>query len=209
MNTILGKKLGMTRIFREDGTAVPVTVIEAGPCPVVAIRTRDKHGYNAYQIGFGSRREKLVNKPLGGHFKAAGVEPTRYVREVRVDELGDHKVGDRFTVEIFREGQKVDVTGVSRGLGFAGVMKRHNFAGANMTHGQSDRQRAPGSVGASSYPSRVFRGQRMAGRMGGQQKTVVGLQVVRVIPEENLLLIKGAVPGFENGFVKIRTSTRR
>ncbi len=209
MNTILGKKLGMTRIFREDGTAVPVTVIEAGPCPVVAIRTRDKHGYNAYQIGFGSRREKLINKPLGGHFKAAGVEPTRYVREVRVDELGDHKVGDRFTVEMFREGQKVDVTGVSRGLGFAGVMKRHNFSGANMTHGQSDRQRAPGSVGASSYPSRVFRGQRMAGRMGGQQKTVVGLQVVRVIPEENLLLVKGAVPGFESGFVKIRTSTRR
>lgn len=199
----------MTRVYREDGTMVPVTVIEAGPCRIVAVRTREKHGYNAYQVGFGTKRGILVNKPETGHFKAAGVEPTRYLREIRVDELGEYKVGDALTVELFRAGQKVDVTGISRGLGFTGTMKRHNFGGGPITHGQSDRQRAPGSVGASSYPSRTFRGQRMAGRMGGESKTVVGLRVERVIPEENLLLIKGSVPGLENGFLKIRTSTRR
>jgi len=209
MSTLLGKKLGMTRIFQADGTALPVTVIEAGPCPIVAIRTRDKHGYNAYQVGFGVRREALFNKPDMGRFKAAGVPPTRYLREIRVDELGDQKVGDALTVSLFREGQKVDVTGTSRGLGFTGVMKRHNFAGGSKTHGQSDRQRAPGSVGSSSYPSRTFRGQRMAGRMGGENMTVVGLRVVRVIPEENLLLVRGAVPGKANSFVKIKTSTRK
>jgi len=199
----------MTRVYREDGTMVPVTVIEAGPCRIVALRTREKHGYNAYQVGFGAKRGVLVNKPETGHFKAAGVEPTRYLREIRVDELGEYKVGDALTVELFRAGQKVDVTGISRGLGFTGVMKRHNFGGGPITHGQSDRQRAPGSVGASSYPSRTFRGQRMAGRMGGESKTVVGLRVERVIPEENLLLVRGSVPGLENGFLKIRTSTRR
>lgn len=209
MSTLLGKKLGMTRIFQADGTALPVTVIEAGPCPIVSIRTRDKHGYNAYQVGFGGRREALFNKPDTGRFRAAGVPPTRYLREIRVDELGDQKVGDALTVSLFREGQKVDVTGTSRGLGFSGVMKRHNFAGSNKTHGQSDRQRAPGSVGASSYPSRTFRGQRMAGRMGGENKTVVGLRVVRVIPEENLLLVHGAVPGKANSFVRIKTSTHK
>jgi large subunit ribosomal protein L3 len=209
MNTLLGRKLGMTRIYREDGTMVPVTVIEAGPCRIVAVRTMEKHGYNAYQVGFGTKRAVLVNKPETGHFKAANMEPTRYLREIRVDELGDYKVGDSLTVELFKPGQKVDVTGVSRGLGFAGVMKRHNFRGGPMTHGQSDRQRAPGSVGASSYPSRTFRGQRMAGRMGGEAVTVVGLRVERVIPEENLLLVKGAVPGLEKSFLKIRTSTRR
>lgn len=209
MSTLLGKKLGMTRIFQADGTALPVTVIEAGPCPIVAIRTRDKHGYNAYQVGFGVRREALFNKPDTGRFKAAGVPPTRYLREIRVDELGDQKVGDALTVSLFREGQKVDVTGTSRGLGFSGVMKRHNFSGGSKTHGQSDRQRAPGSVGSSSYPSRTFRGQRMAGRMGGENMTVVGLRVVRVIPEENLLLVRGAVPGKANSFVKIKTSTRK
>lgn len=199
----------MTRVYREDGTMVPVTVIEAGPCRIVALRTREKHGYNAYQVGFGAKRGVLVNKPETGHFKAAGVEPTRYLREIRVDELGEYKVGDSLTVELFRPGQKVDVTGISRGLGYTGVMKRHNFGGGPITHGQSDRQRAPGSVGASSYPSRTFRGQRMAGRMGGESKTVVGLRVERVIPEENLLLVRGSVPGLENGFLKIRTSTRR
>lgn len=209
MSTIFGRKLGMTRIFEEDGSAIPVTVVEAGPCPVVALRTREKHGYCAYQLGFGKRRNKLFNKPETGHFKAAGLEPTRYLREVRVDDLGEVKVGDTFTVESFHAGEKVDVTGTSRGLGFAGTMKRHHFSGANATHGQSDRWRAPGSVGQGSSPSRVFRGQRMAGRMGGDTVTVVGLKVARVIPEENLILIKGAVPGKANGFVRIRTSTRR
>lgn len=209
MNTLLGRKLGMTRVFDANGLSRPVTVIEAGPCPVVAIRTDKKHGYNALQIGFGDKRTNLFNKPDQGHFKAAGVEPTRYLREVRMDDLGDAKVGDVLKVDLFNEGEKVDVTGVSRGMGFAGVMKRHNFNGANATHGQSDRWRAPGSVGQSSYPSRVFKGQRMPGRMGGDTVTVIGLRVVRVIPEENLLLVAGGVPGKANSMVKIKKSTRK
>lgn len=209
MNTLLGKKLGMTRIFDDDGNSFPVTVIEAGPCPVVAVRTETKHGYNAFQIGFGDRRTNLFNKPEQGHFNAAGVEPTRYLREVRVADTGETEVGHVFKVDLFQEGEKVDVTGTSRGLGFAGTMKRHHFSGANATHGQSDRARAPGSIGQSSYPSRVFRGQRMPGRMGGETVTVVGLRVVRVIPEENLLLVRGGVPGKANSLVKIKKSTRR
>lgn len=210
MQTILGKKLGMTRLFMEDGTAVPVTVVEAGPCPVVAIRTKEKHGYNAFQIGFGTRREKLFNKPQTGHFKKAGVDPTRYLREVRVPDLGETKVGDLFKVdEIFHEGEKVDVTGISRGMGFAGVMKRHHFSGGQKTHGQSDRMRAPGSIGQASYPGRVFKGIRMAGRMGGDTVTVTALRVVKVIPEENLILIKGGVPGKANSLLKIKKSTRK
>jgi large subunit ribosomal protein L3 len=209
MKTLLGRKLGMTRIFTEDGTAVSVTVIEAGPCPVVAVRTKKKHGYDAFQLGFGNRRETLVNKPLSGSFKAAGLPATRYLREMRVADTGETKVGDVLTVTEFLEGEKVDVTGTSRGLGFTGVMKRHHFRGANITHGQSDRQRAPGSIGQSSYPSRVYKGMRMAGRMGGETVTVIGLRVVRVIPEENLLLVKGAVPGKANALLKIRKSTRK
>ncbi len=210
MATLLGKKLGMTRIFEDDGTAVPVTVIEAGPCPVLALRTREKHGYNALQLGYDSSiRHKLVNKPKMGQFKAAGVEPTRYLKECRVDDIGEVKVGDTFTVEIFKEGQKVDVSGTSIGKGFAGTMKRHGFSGANATHGQSDRWRAPGSIGQSSYPSRVFKGIRMPGHMGNDSVTAIGLRVVRVIPEENLLLVKGAVPGKRNTLLRIRTSTRK
>jgi len=209
MDTLIGRKLGMTRVFKDDGTSVPVTVIEAGPCPVVAIRTEEKHGYNAFQIGFGGRRGNLFNKPETGHFKAAGMEPTRYLREIRVEQVGEVKPGHLFKVDLFKEGEKVDVTGTSRGLGFAGTMKRHHFSGANATHGQSDRMRAPGSIGSSSYPSRVYRGQRMPGRMGGETVTVPGLRVVRVIPEENLLLVKGAIPGKANSFVRICKSTRR
>jgi large subunit ribosomal protein L3 len=209
MNTLLGRKLGMTRVFVEDGSSIPVTVIEAGPCPVVAVRSEKKHGYNACQIGFGERRENLFNKPELGHFKAAGVTPSRYLREVRLAVPEDLKVGDVLKVDLFKPGEKVDVTGLSRGLGFAGVMKRHHFQGANATHGQSDRSRAPGSVGQSSYPSRVFKGIRMAGRMGGKTVTVIGLKVVRVIPEENLLLVEGGVPGKANSLVKIKKSTRK
>ncbi len=209
MKTLLGKKLGMTRIFQEDGTAVTVTVIEAGPCPVVAVRNREKHGYNAYQIGYGKRRANLFNKPEQGHFKAANIEPTRCLKEARVDELGDIKVGDVIAVDIFHEGEKVDVTGLSRGKGFAGVMKRHGFSGGQATHGQSDRLRAPGSIGQSSYPSRVFKGMRMPGRMGGGNAVSIGLRVIRVIPKENLILVKGAVPGKANGLLTIKASTRR
>jgi large subunit ribosomal protein L3 len=199
----------MTRIFTEDGLSIPVTVIEAGPCPVVAVRTEGKEGYNALQIGFGKRRANLFTRPEQGHFNKAGVEPTRYLREVRVDDTGEAKIGDVFTVDIFKAGEKVDVTGTSIGKGFMGAMKRHNFQGANVTHGQSDRTRAPGSIGSSSFPSRVFKGQRMAGHMGNETVTIAGLRVVRVIPEENLILVKGAVPGKANTLLKIRKSTRR
>lgn len=199
----------MTRIFTEEGLSVPVTVIEAGPCPVVAVRSEAKEGYNALQIGFGKRRADLFRKPVLGHFGKTGVEPTRYLREVRMDDTGEVKIGDVFTVDIFKPGEKVDVTGTSIGKGFMGNMKRHNFRGANVTHGQSDRTRAPGSIGSSSFPSRVFRGQRMAGHMGNETVTVAGLRVVRVIPEENLILVMGAVPGKANTLLKIRKSTRR
>jgi large subunit ribosomal protein L3 len=209
MNELLGKKLGMTRVFTEDGASVPVTVVEAGPCPVVAVRTKDEGGYEALQLGFEEVKESRVTKPILGHFKKADLAPMRYLKEVRVAEVGETKVGDIFKVDIFKEGEKVDVIGTSRGLGFAGTMKRHNFRGANKTHGQSDRWRAPGSIGQSSYPSRVFKGIRMAGRMGHDTVTVLGLQVMKIIPEENVILIKGSVPGKRNGFLKIRKSNRR
>lgn len=210
MKTLLGKKLGMTRIFQEDGTSVPVTVVEAGPCQIVAIRSKDKDGYNAYQLGFEKRRESLLNKPTLGYFKSAGVEPTRFLKEARVGELNeDLKVGDVLTVEIFNPGEKVDITGTSLGRGFAGGMKRHGFSGANATHGQSDRWRAPGSIGQSSYPSRVFKGMKMPGHLGNDTVTAIGLQVMRVIPEENLLLVKGSVPGKGKSLLKIKASTHK
>ena len=220
MKEILGKKIGMTRVFREDGEAVPVTVIEAGPCPVIKRKTKDKDGYEAYQVAFGkerkaregaaaARRKKnsQTSKPVLGQFKKAGVEPRQYLREVRYDEA-ELNPGDELKVDIFSVGEKVDVTGVSRGLGFAGTMKRHHFQGANKTHGQSDRWRAPGSIGQSSYPSRVFKGIKMAGRMGKDTVTVINLEVVRIIESENLLLVRGPVPGFRGGLLRIRKSNR-
>ena len=207
MREILGKKLGMTRIFSTTGEAMPCTVIEAGPCHVIAKRTRDEHGYNAVQVGFGERRKIRTNKPMIGHFVKSGVAPTQYLREVKFE--GEIEVGDTLTVGLFHEGERVDVSGVSRGLGFAGTMKRHHFSGANKTHGQSDRLRAPGSIGQSSYPSRVFKGMKMSGRMGKDNVTVLNLEVVKVIEEENLMLIKGAVPGFKGSLVKVRTTNRK
>lgn len=207
MKEILGRKLGMTRIFEENGDSVPCTVIEAGPCPIVARMTAEKNGHEAYQAGFGPRKKSRANKPMTGHFKKANVEPTRYLREIRYDE-GELEVGSELKVDIFKIGERVDITGISRGLGFAGAMKRHGFQGANKTHGQSDRWRAPGSIGSSSYPSRVFKGQRMAGRMGRDKVTVLNLKIVRVIAEENLMLVKGAVPGVRGALVKVRNSNR-
>lgn len=207
MKEILGKKLGMTRIFTESGAALAVTVIEAGPCPVIAKKTVEKHGYDAYQVGFGSQRKKLVNKPRAGQFAASGVEPTRYLREVRYTD-GELEVGAVLKADIFKVGERVDVTGVSRGLGFAGTMKRHHFAGGQATHGQSDRARAPGSIGQSSYPSRVFKGMKMGGHMGNEQVTTLNLEVVEVIEKENLILVKGPVPGFRGRLVKIRSTNR-
>jgi large subunit ribosomal protein L3 len=208
MKEILGKKLGMTRIFSETGEAVPVTVIEAGPCPIVAKKGKKNNGDSSYQVGFGLRRQKHVLKPLAGHFAQAKIEPTKYLREVRNEE-SDLEVGAILRVDMFKVGAHVDVSGVSRGLGFAGVMKRHNFAGAGKTHGQSDRWRAPGSIGSSSYPSRVFKGMRMARRMGREKVTVLNLEVVQVIEKENLLLVRGAVPGNRGSLVKVRTTNRR
>jgi len=207
MKEILGKKIGMTRIFHEDGEAIPVTVIEAGPCPVVARRTTEKNGYETYEVGFGVRRKSRVTKPLTGQFKQAGIEPTQFLREVRYDEV-ELEVGGSLKVDIFHVGERVDVSGISRGLGFAGSMKRHHFQGANKTHGQSDRWRAPGSIGQSSYPARVFKGMKMAGRMGKDKVTVLNLEVVKIIESENLILVKGAVPGHRGALLKVRKSNR-
>lgn len=193
----------MTSIFTEDGAFVPCTVIEAGPCPVVQVRTKEIDGYEAAQIGFGEIAERKVNRPKAGHFAKAKVVATRHLKEFR--QLANQFVqGEVLTVEIFKEGDTVKVSSTSKGKGFQGVMRRHHFSGVGMaTHGQSDRPRAPGSIGSSSYPSRVFKGMRMAGRMGGARITVRGLQVLRVMPESNLLLVKGSIPGAINALVEI------
>jgi large subunit ribosomal protein L3 len=204
MDGIIGKKVGMTRIFNQDGYAIPVTVIQAGPCPVVQIKTRDREGYDAIQVGFGERKKKLTTLPLWGHFQKAKVEPKRVLREFRTDRVEEYKIGQELKVDMFSAGDKVNVTGVSKGLGFQGGVRRHGFHGGSKTHGQSDRMRAPGSIGSSSYPSRVFKGQRMAGRMGGEKVTTRGLEVVEVDQERNLLLVKGAVPGKVNSYLTIR-----
>ncbi|RKX22329.1 MAG: 50S ribosomal protein L3 [Candidatus Zixiibacteriota bacterium] len=207
MKEILGKKIGMTRIFQPTGEAVPVTVIEAGPCPVVAKRHGEGDKVAAYQVGFGKRKKSNLNKPMVGHFEKAGVEPSQYLKEIKFD--GDElELGSEVKVGIFKEGERVDVTGISRGLGFAGTIKRHGFSEANKTHGQSDRWRAPGSIGQSSYPSRVFKGMKMAGRMGKDKVTIMNLEIVRIIEDENLMLIKGAVPGFKGSLVKVRLTNR-
>ena len=205
MKEILGKKIGMTRIFKETGEMVPVTVIEAGPCSVVA--KSSAKGTIAYQVGFEARRAKLINKPLAGIFAKANVSPTRWLRTIRLDGT-ELELGAVVNVDIFKEGEKVDVTGISRGLGFAGAMKRHHFAGGPVTHGQSDRLRAPGSVGSSSYPSRVFKGMRMAGKMGKDRVTTLNLPIVKIISDQNLMLVRGAVPGFRGSLVTIRLSNR-
>jgi large subunit ribosomal protein L3 len=197
---IIGKKLGMTQVFREGGKAEAVTVVEAGPCAVTQIKTAAKEGYNAVQLGFG--KAKRLKSPQRGHFKGLG--EFRYLREFRVDDIGDIQVN--LDVSVFKEGDLVDVTGCSKGKGFAGVVKRHGFAGGPKTHGQSDRHRHPGSVGATTSPGRVLKGTRMAGRMGNQRVTVRKLEVVKADAERNLLLIKGAVPGAKSGLLLIKKS---
>ncbi|MBN8570504.1 MAG: 50S ribosomal protein L3 [Ignavibacteria bacterium] len=200
---ILGKKIGMTTYYQENGNAVPVTVIEAGPCYVTQIKTKETDGYESVQLGFGERREKTVNKPMQGKFKKLNIPALRFTKEIRDFSLADVKAGEQVKVNIFNEGDTVKVTGTSKGKGFQGVMKRHGFSGGQRTHGQSDRQRAPGSIGASSYPSRVFKGQRMAGRTGGDRITVRNLKVIKIFADSNLILVKGAVPGTKSGFVEI------
>lgn len=205
MSSLIGKKLGMTRIFDERGENVVVTILEAGPCYVTELRSKEKHGYDAVQLGFQHKREKLINKPLSGHFKKAKVKPLRILKEFRnFGTQSDLKLGDEIRVDIFSVGDRVAVTGISKGKGFAGTVKRHHFAGGPKTHGQSDRHRAPGSLGQSSYPSRVYKGLRMAGRMGGKNVTAKNLKVVKVDAEKNLLLVSGAVPGHIKSYVYIR-----
>ena len=203
VNTILGRKLGMTQVWDEDDNVVPVTVIQAGPCTISQVKTKATDGYDAVQIGFGEIKPQRVNKPLAGHFKAQGVEPMRYLREVRVEDASEYKTGDQVTVEIFADSKAVDVTGTSKGKGFQGTIKRWNFSRGPMTHG-SRNQRRPGSIGQCAYPARVRKGLHMAGHMGNERVTVKNLKLVRVDAEQNLLLVKGAVPGGKNALVQVR-----
>jgi large subunit ribosomal protein L3 len=203
MAAILAKKLGMTQVFQDDGRVERVTVLEAGPCPVTAIRTHDRDGYEAVQLAFGASREKHLSKPELGHLKKAGASPMRHLVEFR-DEAGELQVGDQVTVAAFEPGQKVKVSGTSKGKGFQGGIKRHGFSRGPVSHG-SHNVRAVGSIGASATPSRVFPGQRMPGQMGNKRVTQKGLHVVQVDADRNLLLVRGAVPGPRNGIVEVRT----
>lgn len=200
---LIGKKIGMTQIFDANGNVVPVTVVEAGPCSVVMKKTVENDGYEAVQLGFGDVKVQRVNKPMKGHFDKAGIAPMRYLREVRVENASEHSVGETVTVAAFEDVAKVDVTGVSKGKGFAGVIKRHGFGGGPGAHGHHFH-RAPGSVGMCAYPARVFKGMRLPGHMGCDRVTVKNLAVVRVDAEQNLLLVKGAVPGGKGALVQIR-----
>ena len=208
---LLGRKVGMTQIFGDDGNQIPVTVLEAGPCTVVGVRTKDSHGYDALQVGFEARK-KNVSKPAAGVFKKLNLTPMRVLRELRLDraaaeKLGSYTVGQALTVDMFAPGELVDIVGVSKGKGFQGGVKRHGWYGGDATHG-SMFHRAPGSIGASSDPSRVWPGHRLPGRMGGERRTILNVRVVRVLPEQNLVLVRGAVPGASGGLVMIRKSVK-
>lgn len=203
MHGLIGRKIGMSQVFAENGDAVPVTVIEAGPCYVTQVKTLERDGYEAAQIGFEAKKEKQTTRPLQGHFKKAKVEPQRIVREVEVEDIEACEPGQVVGADIFATGELVDVTGYFKGRGFQGVVKRHGFRGGDKTRGQSDRVRHPGSIGQSATPSKVFKGTRMGGRMGNKRVTVRNLQVVGVDAEKNILLVKGAVPGHRNGYVLI------
>jgi large subunit ribosomal protein L3 len=205
MSGLIGKKIGMTSIYDANGKNMPCTVIEAGPCVVTQIRSKEKDGYDAIQLAFDEKKEKHTTKSERGHFAKAGITPKKVVAEFTRFEPGHQKqFGDILLVDIFTEGEYIDVVGISKGKGFQGVVKRHHFAGVGeATHGQHNRLRAPGSVGASSWPSRVMKGLRMAGRMGGDRVKVINLQVLKIIPEKNLILVKGAVPGHNGSYVMI------
>jgi len=203
MSGLIGKKIGMTSIYDENGKNIPCTVIEAGPCVVTQVRTKEVDGYEALQLGFDDKAEKQSNKALNGHFKKAGTAAKKRVVEFQGFEQ-ELKLGDQVTVDHFEEGEFVDVSGTSKGKGFQGVVKRHGFQGSERTHGQQSMNRAPGSVGAASYPARIFKGMRMGGQMGGDTVTVQNLRVLKVVKDKNLLVIKGAVPGHNNSFVIIK-----
>ncbi|MDY5803457.1 MAG: 50S ribosomal protein L3 [Sodaliphilus sp.] len=203
MPGLLGKKIGMTSVFSADGKNIPCTVIEVGPCVVTQVKTVEKDGYEALQLGFQEKTEKHTTKPMAGHFSKAGVAPQRHLAEFKNFD-GEYKLGDTITVDFLSDAKFVDVIGTSKGKGYQGVVKRHGFGGVGQsTHGQDDRLRAPGSIGACSYPAKVFKGMRMAGQMGNERVTVQNLQIVKVLPENNLLIVKGSIPGSKGSIVLI------
>ncbi|GAA2633558.1 50S ribosomal protein L3 [Actinomadura fulvescens] len=205
---VLGEKLGMTQVFDDEGRIVPVTVVQAGPCVVTQLRSQEKDGYTAVQIGYGQIDPRKVNKPRTGHFEKAGVTPRRYLVELRADDTTEYELGQEITVEVFEAGQRIDVTGTSKGKGTAGVMKRHGFKGLGASHGTQRKHRSPGSIGGCATPGRVFKGLRMAGRHGNARTTVQNLTVHAIDTEKNLLLIKGAVPGPNGGVVLVRDAVK-
>lgn len=204
---LLGKKLGMTRIYDEAGTVIPVTVIQAGPCPIVQIKNKERDGYCALQLGFDSRKESKTNRPQSGHFKKAEVGPTRILREFRVDEMGDYKAGESVNLEIFEVGDKLDVTGISKGRGFAGAQKRHGSSRGPESHG-SRYHRKSGSLGASATPARVFKLKKTPGHMGAERVTVQNLVVMKLDKENNLIVVRGSIPGCNNGYLMLRKSIK-
>lgn len=207
MRAIIGEKLGMTQIFDDEARVIPVTVIKAGPCRVVQVKRPETDGYAAVQLAYGTK--KKASKPEAGHFAKVGMEPARHLVEVRVDDPDAYQVGQELRVaDVFEAGVKVDVTGTSKGKGFQGVMKRHNFSGQGASHGNHKKHRAPGSIGACATPSRVFKGKRMAGRMGGERVTILNLEVVEVVPDQDLLVVAGAVPGPNGGVVVVRQAVK-
>lgn len=207
INGCLGQKIGMTQVFSEKGEIIPVTIIQAGPCIVVGKKTKERDNYEALQIGFGELKEKNLNKPCKGYFTKQNVPPKKYIRELRFDNVNEYNIGQEIKADIFKEGEYVDVTGITKGKGYTGVMKRWGFKGGGGAHG-SMSHRAPGSIGASSDPSRVFKGMRMAGHMGNEQETIQKLRVIKIDPENNLLLVKGAIPGVKNGLVMIKRTVK-
>lgn len=205
---IIGKKLGMTQIFTENGSVIPVTVIEAGPCAVTQVKTKERDGYSAVQLGFSEMKEKRANKPTAGHFKKAGVTPRRHLKEFRLDSIDGLAAGSVISADTFAAGEKVDITGITKGRGYTGVIKRWNHHIIKMTHGTGPVHRQVGSMGANSSPSRVFKNKKMAGQYGNEQVTVLNLAVVKVDAEKNLIAVKGAVPGAKGGIVFIRDSVK-
>lgn len=205
---ILGEKLGMTQIFDDQSRVIPVTVIKAGPCKVTQIKTQEKDGYSAIQLAFGAVPERKLTKPQVGHLKKAGVEPSRNLVELRLADVSGFEVGQEIKADIFAKGERADVVGVSKGKGFAGVMKRHNFKGLGASHGTDRKHRSPGAVGACATPSRIFRGMKMPGHMGTERVTMLNLEIVEADPQKNLLLLRGAVPGPRGGLVVVRSSVK-
>jgi large subunit ribosomal protein L3 len=209
LKAILAQKVGMTRVYDSHGNIIPVTVLQAGPCPITQVFTLEKGGYAAIQVAFGDVKVKSVNKATAGHFKKANVAPARWLREIRTSKAGAFQVGQALKVDSFAAGDYVDVSGISKGKGFAGAMKRHNFGGGPSTHGQSDRPRAVGSIGSNTYPGRVYLGKKMPGHLGNELVTVQHLEVVQVVPEKDLMLIKGALPGPKECLLTIRETNKK